>query len=93
MGVLYLGANVPLESWLRTVRETGAPVVVLGVVTSGDVASATVVAESLRTVAQPPACFLGGSQARQVTLGSASWLPEPIEDAVSHVLDAVGSRP
>ncbi len=89
MGVLYLGANVPLESWLRTVRETGAPVVVLGVVTSGDVTSAAVVAEALRTVRQPPACFFGGPLARQVALASASWLPEPIEAAVGHVLHAV----
>ena len=30
--VLYLGADVPLESWLRTVRETAVPAVVLGAV-------------------------------------------------------------
>lgn len=89
LAVLYLGANVPLESWLRTVRETGAPVVVLGVVTSGDVTSAAVVAEALRTVAQPPTCFLGGPLARQVPVEPAAWLPAPIEVAVNRILEAV----
>ena len=90
LGVLYLGANVPLESWLRTVRETRAPVVVLGVVTEADVASATVVAEALRTMETAPLCYLGGPLARHVpeTPGIA-WLPDPIDAAVARVAKAV----
>ena len=52
LDVLYLGANVPLESWLRTVRETAAPVVVLGVVTPSDVVAAGAVVDALSVSAQ-----------------------------------------
>lgn len=90
LGVLYLGANVPLESWLRTARETGAPVVVLGVVTEADIASATVVAEALRTVEAAPLCYLGGALARHVpeTPGTA-WLPDALDAAVARIAEAV----
>lgn len=90
LGVLYLGANVPLSSWLRTVRETHVPVVVLGVVTQDDVASATVVAEALRTMESSPLCYLGGPLARRVprTPGVA-WLPEPIDAAVARIAETV----
>jgi methanogenic corrinoid protein MtbC1 len=92
LGVLYLGADVPLESWLRTARETEAPLVVLGVVTIADVASATLVAEGLRTLAQPPRCFLGGALARtvKVTEGVA-WLPDPLDEAVARLTEAAGA--
>ena len=91
LGVLYLGADVPLESWLRTARETEAPLVVLGVVTVADVASATLVAEGLRTLARAPRCFLGGALARtvQVTEGVA-WLPDTLDDAVARLTEAAG---
>ena len=92
LGVLYLGADVPLESWLRTARETEAPLVVLGVVTIADVASATLVAEGLRTLARPPRCFLGGALARtvKVTEGVA-WLPDPLDEAVARLTEAAGA--
>ena len=92
LGVLYLGADVPLESWLRTARETEATLVVLGVVTIADVASATLVAEGLRTIARPPRCFLGGALARtvQVTDGVA-WLPDPLDEAVARLTEAAGA--
>jgi methanogenic corrinoid protein MtbC1 len=90
LGVLYLGANVPLESWLRTVRETNAPVVVLGVVTEADVASATVVAEALRTLESPPLCYLGGPLAHDVPETSGvERLPESIDAAVARVADGI----
>jgi methanogenic corrinoid protein MtbC1 len=90
LGVLYLGSDVPLESWLRTARETGAPIVVLGVVTEADVASATVVAEGLGTLASPPRCFLGGPANGEIALSAGvSWLPEPLEAAIGHVRAAI----
>jgi methanogenic corrinoid protein MtbC1 len=91
LDVLYLGADVPLESWLRTARETAAPLVVLGVVTTSDVASATVVAEGLGTLASPPRCFLGGpANGERATSPGVSWLPEPLDAAIAHVLAAIG---
>jgi methanogenic corrinoid protein MtbC1 len=87
LGVLYLGANVPLESWLRTVRETGAPIVVLGVATRADITSATVVIEALGTASPAPTCYLGGPLAHEVprTVG-ALWLPEAIDEAVGTIV-------
>lgn len=86
LDVLYLGANVPLDSWLRTVRETGAPVAVLGVVTQSDVAAATVVAEALRVTSRPLICAVGGPSADDVpdALG-AIRLPETLDAAIAAV--------
>ena len=90
LGVVYLGADVPLESWLRAVRETGAPVVVLGVVTPADVASATIVAEGLRTLDRPPECFIGGALAGEVPVRPGFRpLPELLEAAVSEVAETL----
>ena len=92
LGVLYLGADVPLESWLRTARDTEAPLVVLGVVTAADVAAATLVAEGLRTIARPPRCFLGGALARTVhATDGVAWLPDPLDDAVARLNEAAGA--
>ena len=92
LGVLYLGADVPLESWLRTARETRAPLVVLGVVTVADVASATLVAEGLRTLARPPRCFLGGALARTVEVtDGVAWLPDPLDEAIARLTEAAGT--
>lgn len=89
--VLYLGANVPLDSWLRTIRETGAPVAVLAVVTRADVAAATVVAEALRATSRPLICAVGGPFAHDVpgALG-AIRLPETLDAAVAAVARIVG---
>jgi methanogenic corrinoid protein MtbC1 len=90
IAVLYLGADVPLESWLRTVRETGAPVVVLGVVTAADVESATMVAEGLGTLDPAPHCFIGGALAGDVRSRSGlRRLPEHLDAAVSEVAEAL----
>ena len=86
LDVLYLGANVPLDSWLRTARETGAPVAVLAVVTESDVAAAAIVAGALRTTSQPLICAVGGPLAGDLpdALG-AIRLPETLDDAVAAV--------
>ncbi len=91
LDVLYLGANVPLESWLRTVRETGAPVAVIAVVTESDIAAAAVVVEALRTTSRPMICAVGGALAGEVPddLG-AMRLPVSLDDAVAAVARLVG---
>ena len=91
--MLYLGANVPLDSWLRTVRETGAPVAVVAVVTHSDVAEAAVVAEALRTTSRPLICAVGGPLADDIpdALG-AIRLPETLDDAVAAVARIISPR-
>ena len=85
--VLYLGANVPLASWVETVRETAASIVVLAVVTEPDVSAASLVIEAIGRENNPPTCFVGGAFASEVPrqLG-AIQLAQPIEDAVGAVL-------
>ena len=92
LDVLYLGANVPLVSWLRTVRETAAPVVVLGVVTPSDVVAAGAVVDALSASARPPICLVGGplSAASLDGLG-AIRLPTPLDAAVAAVVGLLGS--
>lgn len=88
--VLYLGANVPLESWLRMVRETKVPAVILGAVATVDSASLGVVVDAIQTIDQPPTCFAGGPAAldAHVTSGAVG-LPASLDDAVAMVLAAV----
>ncbi len=92
LDVLYLGANVPLESWLRTVRETGAPIVVLGVVTPADVVAAGAVVDALSVSAKPPICLVGGPLSAASLDGLRTIrLPTPLDDAVAAVVRLLGS--
>ena len=92
LNVLYLGANVPLESWLRTVRETAAPIVVLGVVTPSDVVAAGAVVDALSVSVGPPICLVGGplSDASLDRLRTIR-LPTLLDDAVAAVVRLLGS--
>ncbi len=90
--VLYLGANVPIESWLRTVRETAAPVVVLGVVTPSDVVAAGAVIDALSASARPPICLVGGPLSAASLDGQRTIrLPIALDDAVAAVVGLLGS--
>lgn len=91
--VLYLGANVPLDSWLRTVQETAAPVVVLGVVTPSDVVAADAVIDALSTAVRPPICLVGGPLSAASFDGVGSiLLPTRLDDAVAAVSRLLGSE-
>jgi methanogenic corrinoid protein MtbC1 len=81
--VLYLGADVPVESWLATERDTSAPAVVLGVTTWPDVASAIAVIEAVRAMRPAPICAVGGSRASEIsTAAGAVRLPESLDEGV-----------
>ncbi len=96
LDVLYLGANVPVASWVRTVIETGASVVVLGVVTPSDVDTAIEVIDALRLTERPPTCLIGGPLAADTPVAfEPVRLPAPLGAAVAvvvEILDA-GRRP
>jgi methanogenic corrinoid protein MtbC1 len=93
LDVLYLGANVPLESWIRTVRETGAPIVVLGVVTPNDVVAASAVVDALSVSTRPPTCMVGGPLSTASLDGVRTIrLPTPLDDAVAAVGRLLGSH-
>jgi methanogenic corrinoid protein MtbC1 len=94
LDALYLGANVPVEGWLRTVRETAVGAIVLGVVTPSDIGNAATVVEALRSVDHPPICAVGGpSAAALATELGAVRLPDTIEAGVLALRDLVGSSP
>lgn len=84
ISVLYLGADVPLSSWVETVQTAAAPIVVLGVTVGPDVAAAGLVIEALHRSAGPQVCVVGGPLAGELpeALG-AIRLPERLDDAVA----------
>jgi methanogenic corrinoid protein MtbC1 len=84
LNVLYLGADVPLESWQVALDATGARLAVIGVVGAADVAAADRVVRALLASARPPIVALGGRRAGDVR-GAADGvvlLPDPIEEAI-----------
>lgn len=93
LGVLYLGADVPVESWVRAVESTAAPVAVVGVVTSTDPRPAAEVVAGLRGLSSPPDVLVGGAAAaRVVGVTLAESLPARIEDAVAVVAARIATR-
>jgi MerR family transcriptional regulator, light-induced transcriptional regulator len=63
MDVLYLGANVPVDSWETAVRSRKARAAVVSVVTPDDRPTAVEVAERLLSQAQAPLVCAGGASA------------------------------
>jgi len=63
LDTLYLGADVPQDSWLRSLRQTGASVAVIGVVTPDDVAPARRLVDAVNNQMPAVSCVLGGHAA------------------------------
>jgi DNA-binding transcriptional MerR regulator/methanogenic corrinoid protein MtbC1 len=95
LDVLYLGADVPVDSWRVAVEETGARLTVIGVVGAGDVAAADLVVGTLLALARAPIAALGGRRAREVrgVDGGMVVLPERIDEAIDVILRLAGSGP
>lgn len=95
LDVLYLGADVPLDSWRVAVEATGARLTVIGVVSAGDVAAADLVVRTLLALARPPIAALGGRRAREVrgVDDGVVVLPERIDEAIDVILRLAGSAP
>lgn len=92
LDVLYLGADVPLESWQVAVEATGASVAVIGVVGAPDVAAAARVVRTLLASARPPVAALGGRRAHELS-GAGDRvvvLPDRIDEAISVILELAG---
>jgi DNA-binding transcriptional MerR regulator/methylmalonyl-CoA mutase cobalamin-binding subunit len=92
LDVLYLGANVPVSSWVHTVLDTRAPVVVLGIVAPADIESAAEVIEALRGIEPPPACLVGGPFSVDAPETSDTVrLPVQLDAAVAAVVEILES--
>jgi DNA-binding transcriptional MerR regulator/methylmalonyl-CoA mutase cobalamin-binding subunit len=86
--VAYLGMNVPLESWMRVVRETAVRAVVLGAVTAEDAVAVDRVAAAIAMLDHPPVCFAGGPASLDVTgTSGAVRLPLSLDAAVAVVAE------
>jgi methylmalonyl-CoA mutase cobalamin-binding subunit len=93
--IAYLGANVPLESWMRTVRDTAVPAIVLGAVTREDAVAVDRVAAALGMLDDPPVCFAGGpALPHGPATSGAVHLPQSLDAAVAIVAatTAAGER-
>jgi methanogenic corrinoid protein MtbC1 len=88
---LYVGADVPLESWVRTAGQTGVRVAVQAVVTPADVGAATRVIESVRSRSRDVTCAVGGASASRVRVtGGVVLLPDSLDLAVEVVAEILG---
>ncbi len=86
LSVLYLGANVPVPSWVRTADAVGAPAAVVGAVVDRDVPPTIDVVTSLLASATHPAVFVGGRAAPAVAAATgAVALPSRMEEGVELV--------
>jgi DNA-binding transcriptional MerR regulator/methylmalonyl-CoA mutase cobalamin-binding subunit len=65
VGVLYLGPDVPVASWVHVIEQNRARVAVMSVVQEVDRGSALDVAAALRDIGSKPALAVGG--------GSSDW--------------------
>lgn len=86
LDVLYLGADVPVASWLVAVEASGASVAVIGTIGAPDVRGAAEVVAALRASGRPPAVALGGRRAGNVAGVPASVvLPDDLAESVEAV--------
>ena len=80
--VIYLGADVPPDSWVEAVRVTGAQAVVLGVAIDQDVAAADRVVTALRQAAPELTIAVGGRQSASVRDADVVRLPDQLSAAI-----------
>ena len=80
--VLYLGADVPVESWADAAIESAATVAVVGVVTPRDVSPAVEVANALRAGRPDLVLAVGGASAAGLSaMGDVTILPTRVVEA------------
>lgn len=88
LDVVYLGADVPDDSWARAIDETGARAIVMGVVMQSDAESAGDAIRRVGTTHPSVLRAVGGRHATRV-VGSDLVLPEPVTEAVTTLLEAL----
>jgi MerR family transcriptional regulator, light-induced transcriptional regulator len=96
VGVLYLGPDVPVASWVHVIGQNRARVAVLGVVQEPDRLAALEVAEALRDAGLQPTLAVGGGSAHWEGAEQAGMvvLPDRINDAALVAAQLVrGSKP
>ena len=91
LGVLVLGANVPVDSWVVAMNQSGARLAAVGVPTERDVPAAHDVVEALRAL-PGRLVVAGGAEAAQVADGDIRALPVAIGDAARMAAELLNGR-
>lgn len=83
VGVLYLGSDVPVASWVHVIEQNHARVAVMSIVQDVDRGSALEVARALRDIGSSPALAVGGGSSDWDGAGEAGMvvLPSRINEA------------
>jgi DNA-binding transcriptional MerR regulator/methylmalonyl-CoA mutase cobalamin-binding subunit len=89
LAVVYLGADVPVDSWVAAVDRTGARAVALGVVIDRDVAAASDVVRALRAAEPNLIIGVGGGRAGSVEGSELLRLPDRLVQAVEEMAGAI----
>jgi MerR family transcriptional regulator, light-induced transcriptional regulator len=90
LSAVYLGADVPVDSWVAAVARTGARGVAIGVVMDRDVAPAADVVRALRAADADLVIGIGGAKAESVEGPDLLRLPTRLTDAVEAMRRALG---
>ncbi len=88
----YLGADVPIASWVMAVAEVDARAVVMGVPMAQDVGPATEVAAALHAADARLVVATGGRHAPDLPSGTASILPDEPTAAVAEMRRLLSGR-
>ena len=88
--IIYLGSDVPVQSWIAAVARTGAPAVAFGVVMDHDVAAADEVVRALRDANPEVVVAIGGRGSAVVGNGDILRLPDSLAEAVEGLRQAIG---
>jgi len=93
IGVLYLGADVPIDSWVDVVRRSSVRAAVVAVVTEADVRAAAEVVSAIESADQGIVVALGGSRAAMVDRSDRTivletrWLTTAAEELARALAD------
>ena len=88
--VVYLGPDVPVESWIAAASQTGAQAICFGVVIERDVAAADEVVRAVRAAHPDVLIGVGGRQSAEVGDGAVVRLPDRLLDGVEVLRQALG---
>ena len=84
LDVVYLGADIPIASWVEACRRCGAVAAVVGSVSVATQAGLGTVVRELGTLVEPPLVAVGGRGAERATTGpGVVLLPHDISGAVA----------
>ena len=89
LAVVYLGADVPVDSWVTAVDRTGARAVALGAVIDRDVPAANEVVRALREAHPGLVVAVGGARSGSVEGPDLLRLPHPLLEAVEVMAGAL----